>query len=75
MDLKCYCTQDMYDDYKQGKLIYVCSPEVRKILFDFDDVKKHRDLNIRLSINKKTHRIEKERGCMEGWYAIQKGGL
>ena len=63
----------MYNDYQQGKLIYACLPKTRQVLFDFDGVKKHKDLNVMLSINRKAHRIEKERGCIKGWYAIQKG--
>ena len=73
MDLKVYCTQDMYDNYRQGGILYACSPKMRKILFAFDGVKRHKDLNIRLSLDRRKHKIEGVEGFQKGWYAIQRG--
>jgi len=38
-DLKCYCTQEMYDNYRNGGILYACSPSMRRLLFAFDGVK------------------------------------
>jgi len=72
VDLKCYCTQDMYDNYRQGGILYACSPKMRKILFAFDGVKRHKDLNIRLSLDRRKHKIEHATGFHDGWFQIWK---
>lgn len=71
-DLKCYCTEDMYDNYRQGGILYACSPSMRKLLFAFNGVKKHKDLNIRLSLDRKKHEIKHAEGFSKGWYEIKK---
>lgn len=69
-DLKVYCTQEMYDNYKKGGILYACSPLMRRLLFAFDGVKKRKDLNIRLSLDRRKHKIEQASGFAKGWYQI-----
>jgi len=73
MDLKCYCTRDMYDNYRKGGILYACLPSMRRLLFTVDSREQHKDLNIRLSIDRRKHKIEGVEGFQKGWYAIQRG--
>jgi len=74
-DLKVYCTKDWYLSYMITGRVIACSPGTRNELL-LEDRKKHDDLNVRLSIDKKSHKISKIDkdwlGCEpEGnWYDI-----
>lgn len=72
MDLKVYCTQDMYDNYRQGGILYACLPKTRNKLFADDSRQQHDDLNIKLSLSREKHKIEKAPNTIEGWYRIWK---
>jgi len=74
-DLKVYCTKDWYLSYMITGRVIACSSGTRNGLL-LKDRKKHDDLNVRLSIDKKSHKISKIDkewlGCEpEGnWYDI-----
>lgn len=72
MDLKCYCTEYMYNNYKKGGILYTCAPERRRKLFEEEGRKEHKDLNIRLSLNRDEHSIKELDEFDNGWYEIRR---
>lgn len=74
-DLKVYCTKDWYLSYMMTGRVIACSPGTRNELL-LDDREAHKDLNVRLSIDKRSHaisKIDKEwLGCkpVGNWYDI-----
>ena len=73
IDLKCYCTKDMKTNYDKGGILYACSPETKTELLK-EDRKRHKDLNIRLSLDRNKHRILPLAvpQFISGWYEISK---
>lgn len=55
-DLKVYCTKDWYRDYLITGRLIACSPSTRNNLL-LEDREAHNDLNVRLSIDKRSHEI------------------
>jgi|GEM_PF-1872193 hypothetical protein len=78
-DLKVYCTKDWYRDYFITGRLIACSPSTRNNLL-LEDREIHNDLNVRLSIDKRSHEISeidsewmgKELKPEGNWYDIIK---
>lgn len=76
-DLKIYCTQFFYDSYQKNGHLIGCSPKTRNKLLS-ENRKHHKDLNIRLSIDRRKHDIRKidaewlhGRPPVGDWYQIR----
>ena len=78
LDLKVYCTEYFYNSYQKNRHLIACSPETRDNLLK-ENRNQHKDLKIRLSLDRKKHDIRKiDAEWLNGvppegdWYQISK---
>lgn len=74
-DLKVYCSKEWYLNYMAKGRVIACSPGTRNNLL-LEDSEFHNDLNVRLSIDRRRHKIIKigqewlGREAEGNWYDI-----